>query len=1078
VGINTSQIDNSYASGAVYGGGNYVGGLAGRNNNYITAAYATGAVTATGDNSGGLVGYNQGSISNAYASGAAGGNYYVGGLVGSNTGNISTSFATGAVTASHLYAGGLVGAHSLGTINSSYATGSVSAYGQAGGLVGANDGVILDSYATGTVSVSAIISGGLVGENYGTIINTYASGPAAGLSFTGGLVGDNRGTITQSFWNSDSNTQGVGNNTGTLNGVVGGSLAQLQEASTGSFYSTNASGWDFVNTWYAFGGGMTPVLAASPFTLKATIADASKVYGDALPGVNATYSGNFWGSDTAALISGLTASTPATAGSNAGTYSWSGTGATATSSTGQAYTIVYAPGTLTINKASLTVAADAQTKTYGTADPTLTYSVTGLVNGDTTGVFAGSLSRGAGENVGSYAIGQGSLLAGNNYTITYTGNNLAITPATLTVSADAQSKTYGTADPSLTYSVSGLVNTTVNGVTINDTAASVLTGGVSRAGGENVGGYAIGQNTLAANGNYNLVYIGNNLSITPATLTVTANAQSKTYGTNDPTLSYSVSGLVNGVTVNGVTINDTAGSVLSGNVSRASGENVGSYAINQDTLAANGNYNLVYTGNNLAINPATLTVTANSQSKTYGTNDPTLTYSVSGLVSGVTINGTAINDTAGSVLTGSVSRASGENVGSYAINQDTLASNSNYNLVYTGNNLAITPATLTVTANAQSKTYGQADPTLTYNVSGLVNATINGVTINDTAGSVLTGSVSRTSGQNVGSYAINQDTLASNGNYNLVYTGNNLTISPATVTIASGITANNKVYDGNTAATFSTGGAIITGLQYSDVLGVTATGTFADKNAGTGKMVTLTGLGLTGTAAGNYVIAGTGNQASSSADITPRAVTVTVNDQTKVQGDANPTFSASYSGLVGGDSAGSLTTAPTFSTLANASSPTGNYAIEAGGAFDPNYLFSYVPGTLRVTSNTPAPGYTGALSSIGGLTGGAGGGGVGGTGGGANGGPLAFGSGDTGGSGSGSSGSGGNDGGGDGGNSGGNGGGSGGANGGSGSSGDAGLNNSESDGSRNQSAGKPGSGGRFIQVEGSGIRLPEGVSGE
>jgi len=61
----------------------------------------------------------------------------------------------------------------------------------------------------------------------------------------------------------------------------------------------------------------------------------------------------------------------------------------------------------------------------------------------------------------------------------------------------------------------------------------------------------------------------------------------------------------------------------------------------------------------------------------------------------------------------------GVNVGNYAIGQNTLASNSNYTISYTGNNLGITPASLAVGANLLSKAYGAVDPALTYTVSGL-----------------------------------------------------------------------------------------------------------------------------------------------------------------------------------------------------------------------------------------------------------------------------------------------------------------------------------------------------------------------
>ncbi|MFO2266396.1 MBG domain-containing protein, partial [Pseudomonas aeruginosa] len=89
------------------------------------------------------------------------------------------------------------------------------------------------------------------------------------------------------------------------------------------------------------------------------------------------------------------------------------------------------------------VIADAKTKVYGDADPSLTYQVSGLKNGDTAGAVlnGGSLSRVAGENVGVYGINQGDLaLNSGNYDLSYQGNNLTITKALLNVIADAKTK--------------------------------------------------------------------------------------------------------------------------------------------------------------------------------------------------------------------------------------------------------------------------------------------------------------------------------------------------------------------------------------------------------------------------------------------------------------------------------------------------------------------------------------------------------------------------------------------------------------------------------------------------------------
>ena len=67
------------------------------------------------------------------------------------------------------------------------------------------------------------------------------------------------------------------------------------------------------------------------------------------------------------------------------------------------------------------------------------------------------------------------------------------------------------------------------GFQFSDTGATVLTGGLTRAAGETVAGspYAISQGNLAANSDYTIAFTGNNLTITPATLTVKANAQIK-----------------------------------------------------------------------------------------------------------------------------------------------------------------------------------------------------------------------------------------------------------------------------------------------------------------------------------------------------------------------------------------------------------------------------------------------------------------------------------------------------------------------------------------------------------------------
>uniref|UniRef100_UPI0035662890 MBG domain-containing protein n=1 Tax=Pseudomonas aeruginosa TaxID=287 RepID=UPI0035662890 len=379
-------------------------------------------------------------------------------------------------------------------------------------------------------------------------------------------------------------------------------------------------------------------------TATLTANDATRVYGDVNPTLTATMSGiNAIDAYVNSQFNDLyqaTASTTATQASNVGQYAITGN-ANGSEYFSQRYQLVRQDGKLTVTPAQLIVSADAKTKVYGDADPTLTYQVSGLKNSDTAaGVLSGNLGRVAGENVGNYGILQGGLgLNTANYTLSYVGNDLRITPAQLNVIADAKTKVYGDLDPALTYQVSGLKR--------GDTAGAVLNGGsLSRVAGENVGVYGINQGGLGlVSSNYTLNYQGNNLTITKALLNVIADAKTKVYGDADPALTYQVSGLKNG---------DTAGAVLNGgSLSRVAGENVGVYGINQGGLGLlSANYDLSYQGNNLTITKALLNVIADARTKVYGDADPSLTYQVSGLKNG---------DTAGAVLNGgSLSRVAGE----------------------------------------------------------------------------------------------------------------------------------------------------------------------------------------------------------------------------------------------------------------------------------------------------------------------------------------------------------------------------------------------------------------------------------
>ena len=118
---------------------------------------------------------------------------------------------------------------------------------------------------------------------------------------------------------------------------------------------------------------------------------------------------------------------------------------------------------------------------------------------------------------------------------------------------------------------------------------------------------------------------------------------------------------------------------------------------------------------------------------------------------------------------------------------------------------------------------------------------------------------------------------------------------------------------------------------------------------------------------------------SQSFTIAPAPLTISAVSASRAYGVANPIFIPTYSGFVAGDTAASLTTAPTCTTAATSSSPVGTYPITCSGAVDSNYSFTYVPGTLTIaiadrfvtptntTLSVGAPGFL-ALTSAPGAT--------------------------------------------------------------------------------------------------------------
>ena len=162
--------------------------------------------------------------------------------------------------------------------------------------------------------------------------------------------------------------------------------------------------------------------------------------------------------------------------------------------------------------------------------------------------------------------------------------------------------------------------------------------------------------------------------------------------------------------------------------------------------------------------------------------------------------------------------------------------------------------------------------------------------------------------------------------------------------VISGITAKGKVYDGTADAELDYSKAVFAGAVKGDSLTVSAEGTFADSNAANGKTVTITKPVLGGGSAGDYILADDGQQTSTTADISPKEITVTAGNKNKIAGKADPVLTYTAKGLVGKDTLSGIT------VRRKAGEKAGIYPItvsQASGS-NPNYRITFRKGIFTI----------------------------------------------------------------------------------------------------------------------------------
>ena len=342
-------------------------------------------------------------------------------------------------------------------------------------------------------------------------------------------------------------------------------------------------------------------ILVQPAPLTVTAAPWSRPYGSANPAMTGSIVGEFSGDNITAAYS-----TSATAGSPPGIYSITPVLVDPNNRLFN-YTVSMVNGVLNVQLASLTVTAVSSSRLYGSANPPLTVSIAGVVNGDnisatcTTGATSSSV-------VGKYPITPVISDPDNrlsNYTVNIVGGLLNVQPAPLTVTAASASRLYGSANPPLAVSVNGAVN--------GD--AIIATGTTGATIGSAVGKYSITPAISDPNSrisNYTVTAISGTLNVLPAPLVATANPASRFYGSANPALTGSLTGVVNGDNITSTFITTATVSSMPGNYSIT--------PVLNDPNNRLSNYNVTLTNAVLTVVPAPI-ITLSATSLQFGSQD-------------------------------------------------------------------------------------------------------------------------------------------------------------------------------------------------------------------------------------------------------------------------------------------------------------------------------------------------------------------------------------------------------------------------------------------------------------------------
>jgi hypothetical protein len=250
----------------------------------------------------------------------------------------------------------------------------------------------------------------------------------------------------------------------------------------------------------------------------------------------------------------------------------------------------------------------------------------------------------------------------------------------------------------------------------------------------------------------------------------------------------------------------------------------------------------------------------------------------------------------------------------------------------------ITAAPLTVTAQADTRIYdGTTASAATPVVSG---------TTYDPIGTAATQSYDNRNagtGKTLTASGLLMNDGNGGANYAISYVSDSSgVIVPAPLIL--GAVGDSKVYDGTTVSDGTPG---TSGLVSSDTVSGLSQRFLSRNVLGLNGSTLAVEAGYTvndGNGGANYSV----TTHTASGTIAAAALTIAADDASRLMGTPNPPFSATYTGLIAGETPASLNGVLAFSTPATLGSPAGDYAITPYGQTSDNYLITYVDGVLEV----------------------------------------------------------------------------------------------------------------------------------